>query len=281
MEKTARLERAIEIFVLITFPIALIVGCAATGVEKTEINRVDDMSMVQNSYNIQELYPLFSSIEEDTVAGDKNADVVVNDESVHDVDNAGSITEVAAIKETGDPVVNKQDTAMMEVTFADNVEPAPTIHSQEMSPTKPVLLALADTSEDVLTLGANSRMALMNDVALRPTYLVFNFDTDSTNVHEYDHFFLKQHASYMKSNPGLVLKISGHTDARGSKIYNEELSQRRANEIARMLVSYGVPESQIEVSGLGEVVAVNDENKWQENRRVELEYIENKMISIR
>ncbi len=272
MEKNARLERAIEIFVLITFPIALIVGCAATGVDKAGNDSVENVSMIQQSYNLQDLYPLYPRIEEDTGAGDKNPGVFVNDESVHDV---------AVIKEMGDSVVNKQDTAMVKVTFTENIGPVLTSHSQEMSPTKPVLVAMADTSEDVLTLGANSKMALMHDVALQPAYLVFNFDTDSTTVHEYDHFFLKQHASYLNSNPDLVLKITGHTDARGSKVYNEELSKRRANEIARLLLSYGVAEFQVKINGLGEEDSASDEGKWQENRRVELEYIENKMISTR
>jgi len=233
---------------------------------------MDNVSMIQQSYNLHELYPLFPRVEEDTGAGGKNPGALVKDESIHDV---------ALIKETGDSVINKQDTAMVEVTFTESIEPVLTTHSQEMSPVKPVLVSLADTSEDVLTLGANSKMALMHDVALQPAYLVFNFDTDSTTVHEYDHFFLKQHASYLSSNPDLVLKITGHTDTRGSKVYNEELSKRRANEIARLLVSYGVSELQVKINGLGEADAASDEGKWQENRRVELEYIENKMISTR
>ena len=240
---------------------------------------MDNVSVIQQSYNLQDLYPLFPRIEEDTGAGDKKLRVLVKDEGVHDV---------AVIKETDDAVVNKQDTAMVKVTFSENIAPvlmthSPelTTHSPEMSSTKPVLVAMADTSEDVLTLGANSKMALMHDMALQPAYLVFNFDTDSTTVHEYDHFFLKQHASYLNSNPDLVLEITGHTDARGSKVYNEELSKRRANEIARLLVSYGVAELQVKINGLGEAGAASDEAKWQENRRVELEYIENKMISTR
>jgi len=300
MKKNAKLERAIEIFVLITFPIALIAGCAGTGgnnvakdnvenysvdssnIDSSSIDNssIDNYSMIQQSYNTEDLYPLFSSTEENSTTDNNSTIMAISENDSHAVDLVKSNTDVV-VSNADESVESIHSADMMKVSFVQTSDPVFTANALEPDLVEDNLDTLADTSNDVLTLGANSKMALIQDETSQPTYLTFGFDIDSINVHEYDYYFLEQHAAYLKLNPTLIVKIMGHTDASGSAIYNEELSKQRANEVAKLLLSYGVPESQISMKGLGETTPVSDESKQQENRRVELEYIENTMISTR
>lgn len=270
MEKKASLERAIEIFVLITFPIALIVGCAGTGKEKTDVEKTVDNSKIEQSYNMQDIYPLFSAD-----ADNKQAyEIITGTTDIKSIDGGvATVDSVIKNTEVSDIVINNTTPSVMKVSFVENTSQV------DQEQTKNDLTMVGDTTNDVLTVGANSKMALMNDIQMQPSYLVFNFDTDTAKVREYDHLFLKQHASYLNLNPKLTLKVTGHTDSRGSRIYNEELSKRRASEIVKTLVSFGASESQIQVNSLGESTPIIDKTRLDENRRVELEYVDNTMIS--
>jgi len=72
---------------------------------------------------------------------------------------------------------------------------------------------------------------------------------------------------------GWMLEIQGFTDSTGSENINESLSQRRAENVLRYLVSKNVPLFRISIVGLGEANPVAD-NKTREgreqNRRVEV-----------
>lgn len=69
------------------------------------------------------------------------------------------------------------------------------------------------------------------------------------------------------------LLIVGHTDAKGSESYNQDLSERRAESAAGYLISQGVSRSRIGTRGLGEMepVASNETDAGRaKNRRVEV-----------
>jgi outer membrane protein OmpA-like peptidoglycan-associated protein len=68
------------------------------------------------------------------------------------------------------------------------------------------------------------------------------------------------------------LEIVGHTDSKGSKAYNQKLSERRAQAVADFLRTFGVKNS-MSVSGMGETQPVADnatEAGRAQNRRVEI-----------
>ena len=70
----------------------------------------------------------------------------------------------------------------------------------------------------------------------------------------------------------LHLYVLGHTDDTGTRQYNQDLSERRAQDVSRRLVALGVPHQRITSRGLGELqpVANNDTPDGQAaNRRVE------------
>jgi outer membrane protein OmpA-like peptidoglycan-associated protein len=70
-----------------------------------------------------------------------------------------------------------------------------------------------------------------------------------------------------------IIVAAGHTDSTGSNAYNQALSERRANSVARYLASRGVVEARIDSVGFGEDTPIAD-NATAEgrslNRRVEL-----------
>ncbi len=77
----------------------------------------------------------------------------------------------------------------------------------------------------------------------------------------------------LKRNPGLKIRIEGHTDNIGSKKYNLELSGKRAKAIKAYLVKNGVGQSRITTIGHGfsKPIAGNDTKKGRAlNRRAEL-----------
>ncbi len=77
----------------------------------------------------------------------------------------------------------------------------------------------------------------------------------------------------LKANPGVRIRVDGHTDSDGPAAYNQGLSERRASAVRDRLVAAGISADRLEVKGFGESepVAPNDSaaNK-RRNRRVEL-----------
>ncbi len=80
-------------------------------------------------------------------------------------------------------------------------------------------------------------------------------------------------AMTMNTNEQLTLiEVQGHTDERGSREYNRELSQRRAEAVVAFLVKAGVDTKRLRAVGYGEdepKIRKHTEAAWAANRRVE------------
>ncbi|WP_224247910.1 OmpA family protein [Hyalangium gracile] len=99
------------------------------------------------------------------------------------------------------------------------------------------------------------------------------FETDSAVLTEDAITQVTRIGDILVKYPEDQLRIEGHTDSRGTLSYNEALSLRRAEAVARVLTSRGVAPNQILVLGMGEnqPVASNDNSAGRSaNRRVEL-----------
>ncbi|WNZ58267.1 OmpA family protein [Microbulbifer sp. EKSA008] len=73
-----------------------------------------------------------------------------------------------------------------------------------------------------------------------------------------------------------AIRVSGHTDSTGSDVYNQSLSEQRANSVAGFFSGQGVSAGRVQAVGYGEryPIASNDsEAGRQANRRVELELL--------
>ncbi len=81
----------------------------------------------------------------------------------------------------------------------------------------------------------------------------------------------------LKENPQITLEVRGHTDSRGSTVYNKKLSQNRANSVRDYMISQGIDPKRITARGYGFTQLINKckpkvkctEAEHQENRRVE------------
>jgi len=102
------------------------------------------------------------------------------------------------------------------------------------------------------------------------------FDFDSDRLHPAARQSLAQLAAVLTDTrypPPKRIIIVGHTDSTGSRQYNKELSQRRAEAVSDYLVSRGVDRSLLAAVGMGpdEPVADNStESGRARNRRVEI-----------
>nr|WP_277818247.1 OmpA family protein [Pseudomonas putida] len=69
------------------------------------------------------------------------------------------------------------------------------------------------------------------------------------------------------------VRVDGHTDASGKAAYNQQLSERRAQSVAKVLIGIGMPNQNIQTRGLGSTQPVADNRTSlgrTENRRVSI-----------
>ncbi len=104
------------------------------------------------------------------------------------------------------------------------------------------------------------------------------FDVDSANVKPEAGASLQKIADILKKYPKTNITVAGYTDSTGGEAYNQALSERRANSVKFMLVSYGVDGARVTSGGFGKSspVASNDTAEGRaQNRRVELHIVPN------
>jgi outer membrane protein OmpA-like peptidoglycan-associated protein len=101
------------------------------------------------------------------------------------------------------------------------------------------------------------------------------FDYDLTDITKPFDLSVSQYAALLKDPrcTSLNVEVRGHADFRGSELYNEGLSERRAELILSMLTKAGVEAARLSVKAMGEMQpldpAVTDEARMK-NRRVEI-----------
>ncbi len=96
------------------------------------------------------------------------------------------------------------------------------------------------------------------------------FDLDSYDVRPDGAAVLRQQAQLLAANPGIMVRIEGHADERGTREYNIALGDRRANAVKDMLESYGVERGRITTISYGKdrpICGESDEGCYSQNRR--------------
>ena len=136
----------------------------------------------------------------------------------------------------------------------------------EVLETKAMQQNLAFVSAEQIggALGKDGRVALYG--------ILFDFDKAEPKP-ESDKQLVEM-ANLLKANAGLKVFIVGHTDNKGTLAYNVDLSQRRADAVARALAArYSIAADRMVARGVGPLspLAPNDSEDGQaKNRRVEL-----------
>lgn len=83
---------------------------------------------------------------------------------------------------------------------------------------------------------------------------------------------LDELATFLLDRPGHRVRVEGYTDSTGSTVYNQQLSQRRAQTVANAMMDRGISPGRMSVVGYGEsdpVAPNTTEVGRQLNRRVE------------
>ncbi|MES2831313.1 MAG: OmpA family protein [Pseudomonadota bacterium] len=85
---------------------------------------------------------------------------------------------------------------------------------------------------------------------------------------------LAEMAKLLQQDKDLKVHIVGHTDNQGSPAHNMDLSQKRAESVARLLTTdYKIDAKRLNAKGVGSYAPItsnNAESGREKNRRVEL-----------
>lgn len=83
---------------------------------------------------------------------------------------------------------------------------------------------------------------------------------------------LETNASCINSRDIPHVRVTGHTDPRGTEEYNLALGERRAQSVRTYMTRLGVDSGRMSTHSMGEEVARgSDESSWSQDRRVQFE----------
>jgi len=100
-----------------------------------------------------------------------------------------------------------------------------------------------------------------------------SFDVNQASIKSNFRDSLNKVAGVVSENEKTAIHIIGHTDSTGSESYNQQLSEKRANSVARYLSQNGVQSDRMRMVGRGETLPVADNSSSagrSQNRRVEI-----------
>lgn len=99
-----------------------------------------------------------------------------------------------------------------------------------------------------------------------------HFSSKSWILNNTSKYELSRLTKYIKNNSDYFIIIAGHTDSDSTTIFNQKLSEKRADSVKEFLISSGVDASKLYTKGHGEEMPVDsnesDDGKYK-NRRVE------------
>ncbi|MFN5417900.1 MAG: OmpA family protein, partial [Flavobacteriia bacterium] len=98
------------------------------------------------------------------------------------------------------------------------------------------------------------------------------FETNSFVLSEKSKFIIRQFAKFLQENPSVNIMIQGHTDDVGDDAKNLKLSEDRAQEVKKYIVSLGIESNRLNAKGFGETkpkLPNDDPYKRSINRRTD------------
>ena len=121
--------------------------------------------------------------------------------------------------------------------------------------------------------------AIVDSAIVPKAGALINFDFDSAKIRPESYPLLDEFGKAFKFGlAGGVFTVAGHTDGTGSLVYNQGLSERRAQAVATYLTAHhGISSTQLMMKGYGEAkpIASNENESGQAlNRRVEFIRVE-------
>ena len=151
---------------------------------------------------------------------------------------------------------------------------AGSLATAQTAPARPISQATAEQLVEQLAPPPLTRSISRNITPeKRQIDLVINFDFDSAQLQARSRPLLDNLAEALNNArlQEMRFRVEGHTDAKGSARYNEELSARRARSVVEFLQGKGVSAERLQAQGKGFSELLNkDEPEAAENRRVRI-----------
>ncbi|NDK54766.1 OmpA family protein [Pontibacter fetidus] len=132
--------------------------------------------------------------------------------------------------------------------------------------------------EDINDIRLTATLVLNEIVKEKPIVLenIF-YDFDKADIRPDAAVELDKLVEVLNDNPNISIELSSHTDVRGSDVYNQDLSQRRAESAVEYIISKGIDRSRITAKGYGEsrlvVKNAKTDAEHQRNRRTEFKVV--------
>jgi len=244
----------------LALPLVMAVGCAGNNQNLAQTDAADQQA-VQAATASMDIY--MAQLDQQQ----ENTD--------EEVSNAVTQTDLSA-EEAVTPVSYEQtqeETPLQETEITAVTEEAVLPETEIIVSNSEVVSLEAEGASDSEEVGQGEEKYMLP----APQQMTFYFDSNSDIPADSDLDTLLQHAQYLKAHPNMVLVINGHSDSRGSQVYNQRLSEQRAVNVAYVLMEAGVSGAQLQLEGMGEAVPRIDPANFQENRRVEFTYLDSMM----
>jgi outer membrane protein OmpA-like peptidoglycan-associated protein len=119
----------------------------------------------------------------------------------------------------------------------------------------------------------------LDPIDLKKTYRIDNiyYDLNKWNIRPDAATELNKLLKVLKDNPEINIELGSHTDSRGSSVFNDTLSRKRAESAVAYIIKKGIDKERMTAKGYGETKPVNkcvdgvkcSEEAHQQNRRTE------------
>jgi len=128
---------------------------------------------------------------------------------------------------------------------------------------------------------ADNKVGELSQIALDKLEFQVLFHTGADKLTERGEARVVALANFLQQHPGLSVRLTGHTDPRGTDEYNNVLSEHRALAVQQSLVDAGIDDYRIERRSYGSLQSLAPKGNYEAyamERRVDIE-IFNPMIA--
>lgn len=172
-----------------------------------------------------------------------------------------SVTDVAVVAEPlQQESFNKQEESIRE---EENVEEEPSVNEEEKK----------NIQEPIIEERRLDVVSLNKKFSDRDYLIRFEHASESNVISDNQQKVMNEATKVLQENPDLNVIIVGHASSVGGTDVNQEISEKRAEEIAKALTNSGILSSRITTEGRGESEPIEDNSTAygaSENRRIQI-----------
>lgn len=109
---------------------------------------------------------------------------------------------------------------------------------------------IGSTTKEPLGCPSKPALVVVTDCEVKITQQI-HFEYNKAKIRSESHKVLDAVVEVLEKNPDIKLEVQGHTDNRGSKSYNKNLSKRRAAAVMKYLTGKGIDKGRLTSNGYG------------------------------